>query len=116
MDIPDGQKDSGIPPKSCEGAVYWDEHRVISACVQHAQEAGLHTVIEKADELILALVDEGQWHFTPTKDGSVDFVFNHPAFEHTEWGRLSALEKTLHEGPNGKCDSGAHVFHERQAT
>jgi hypothetical protein len=30
--------------------------------------------------------------FTSAVGGGVDFVFNHPGFEHTQWGHVSALE------------------------
>lgn len=61
---------------------------------QHAQEAGLDQLLQTADQTILALADEGEWHFERAEDGRVDFVFNHPAFEHTQWGHFAGLEAT----------------------
>ena len=59
---------------------------------RHAEEAGLTGLLQAADEAIPVLIEEGELKLEPTEKGCIDFVFNHPLIEHTQWGHLCSSE------------------------
>jgi len=55
---------------------------------KHAKDAGLQRVLRSGEELIPLLAQEAEIKLTVNPNGSADFRFDHPQFEHTVWGTL----------------------------
>ncbi len=55
---------------------------------KHAEDTVLRKVLDYGETLIPVLVQEARISWTIETDGSGEFTFNHPDFEHTVWGPL----------------------------
>ena len=57
---------------------------------RHATEAGMGWIIDEREALVRWMADGGSVKLKVQEDGLIHWMFNHPSFEHTQWGTLNS--------------------------
>jgi len=70
-------------PPPCE--LHWEKH---------ATEVGLERILSGRDRLLDEMLRDGRVEIKEGANGSLDFVFVHPKFEHYVWGSVESVELT----------------------
>ena len=68
-------------PPPCE--LHWEKH---------ATEVGLERILSGRDRLLDKMLRDARVEIKEGVNGSLDFVFVHPKFEHTVWGSIEFVE------------------------